>query len=153
MQYEHCIVSAIRHSHHFNMLTLQMRHVQSPGPVQTAAQVPWRVVEKSTNFLFRVRAIERGRRRTRWLFGEIEREMAEGESFEPLQRAASSIDACYARDSNFPELGDLLTQGQSGEYTIPDDPAWAPFVRTGIVNIPDFIFEQYNRMWLAEWMP
>lgn len=37
-----------------------------------------------------------------------------------------------------------MTEGSSSEYTWQTSPAWKPFFRSEVVNIPDAIFEQYN---------
>ncbi len=63
----------------------------------------------------------------------------------PLERSASYVNSCLYRDSRYPELGDIVQQGQSQEYDLPQAPAWQPFVRYAHINIPDSIFEQYNR--------
>ncbi|ORY76962.1 putative nucleoporin [Protomyces lactucae-debilis] len=61
-----------------------------------------------------------------------------------LTRGNQAINQCLAQDQAWPELGDILSQGSSTEYTWQTAPAWQPFARSEIVNIPDTIFEQYN---------
>ncbi|OLL21763.1 putative nucleoporin [Neolecta irregularis DAH-3] len=65
--------------------------------------------------------------------------------FRPLRRGADAIDACIAKDAKYPELGDIVGQGQSSDYSIEISEAWVPYERRELVNIPDAIFEQYNR--------
>ncbi|KTW30323.1 hypothetical protein T552_00796 [Pneumocystis carinii B80] len=62
-----------------------------------------------------------------------------------LQRANKAINQCISRDENYPEMGDILTQGYSSEYNMPLWFFWKPFSRISVMNIPDVIFEQYNR--------
>lgn len=66
-----------------------------------------------------------------------------------LQRANIAINECLSRDENYPEMGDILTQGYSSEYNMPLRFFWRPFSRISVMNIPDVIFEQYNskRIW------
>ncbi|KAG5513990.1 hypothetical protein PMAC_000612 [Pneumocystis sp. 'macacae'] len=65
--------------------------------------------------------------------------------FEPLYRASTAINICITRDENYPEIGDILTQGYSSDYNLPLHFFWKPFSRISVMNIPDAIFEQYNR--------
>lgn len=39
----------------------------------------------------------------------------------------------------------LLLEGLSSDYDIPVSPSWAPFQKVKMYNIPDQIFDQYNR--------
>lgn len=75
--------------------------------------------------------------------------MADFTPFSPenhaLQRAGIAINQCLIRDENYPEIGDILTQGYSSEYNLPLRFFWKPFCRISVMNIPDAIFEQYNR--------
>ena len=48
-------------------------------------------------------------------------------------------------ETRFPELDNYLSQGYSSEYDIPSSEPWAQFQRVRVHNIPDQIFEQYNR--------
>jgi nuclear pore complex protein Nup155 len=50
-----------------------------------------------------------------------------------------------AAETRFPELDSYLAQGLSAEYDIQSSAPWAPFQKVRIHNIPDQIFEQYNR--------
>lgn len=78
-----------------------------------------------------------------------------------LSFGSNSVNACLEHDKTWPELGDLLSrmdnlqqfsisftdlgiEGSSTEYIWQSSPAWRPFFRSEVVNIPDEIFEQYN---------
>jgi nuclear pore complex protein Nup155 len=65
--------------------------------------------------------------------------------FNMLDRARRAVELAQARDAQFPELGELVAQGQSTDYTLYNEPSWQPFARTAIINIPDPIFEHYNK--------
>ena len=67
------------------------------------------------------------------------------EILRPAERAARSINEALAGDARFPELDNYLTQGYSSEYELQSAAAWAPFHKVRMHNIPDQIFEQYNR--------
>lgn len=61
------------------------------------------------------------------------------------ERAARTINETLAAETRFPELDSYLAQGLSAEYDIQSSAPWAPFQKVRIHNIPDQIFEQYNR--------
>ena len=61
------------------------------------------------------------------------------------ERAARTINETLAGETRFPELDSYLAQGLSAEYDIHSSAPWAPFQKVRIYNIPDQIFEQYNR--------
>jgi nuclear pore complex protein Nup155 len=77
------------------------------------------------------------------------------------ERAARAINESLESDSRFPELDSYLsresglglvstvtnleTDGYSYEYDLKSAPPWAPFQKVRVHNIPDQIFEQYNR--------
>jgi nuclear pore complex protein Nup155 len=61
------------------------------------------------------------------------------------ERAARTINETLAGEARFPELDSYLAQGLSAEYDIQSSAPWAPFQKVRIYNIPDQIFEQYNR--------
>ena len=63
----------------------------------------------------------------------------------PTERAARTINDTLAEETRYPELNTYLAQGHSSEYEIRGSPAWEPFAKTKVYNIPDAIFEQYNR--------
>jgi nuclear pore complex protein Nup155 len=61
------------------------------------------------------------------------------------ERAARTINETLAGETRFPELDSYLAPGLSAEYDIQSSAPWAPFQKVRIYNIPDQIFEQYNR--------
>jgi nuclear pore complex protein Nup155 len=67
------------------------------------------------------------------------------ETLTPAERAARTLNQKYAEEGRFPELDSYLTQGQSSEYEIQTSSTWAPFQKVRMYNIPDQIFEQYNK--------
>ncbi|EDN10676.1 conserved hypothetical protein [Histoplasma mississippiense (nom. inval.)] len=67
------------------------------------------------------------------------------ENLNPRQRAALTIDEALAQESRYPDLDSYLSQGFSSDYDIPTSASWAPFQKVKMYNIPDQIFDQYNR--------
>jgi len=67
------------------------------------------------------------------------------ETLKPAERAARTINEALASESRFPELDGYLPPGYSSEYDVQSATAWAPFQKVRVYNIPDQIFEQYNR--------
>ncbi|KAK2743840.1 hypothetical protein FQN55_007060 [Onygenales sp. PD_40] len=67
------------------------------------------------------------------------------ETLNPRERAARTIDEALAQESRYPDLDSYLSQGFSSDYDIPASASWAPFQKVKMYNIPDQIFEQYNR--------
>ncbi|KAE8443895.1 hypothetical protein EG329_001304 [Mollisiaceae sp. DMI_Dod_QoI] len=66
----------------------------------------------------------------------------------PVQRAARTINEVLQREASFPDLDSYVRQGISSDYDLPSsttEAAWSPFQRTKMYDIPDRIFEQYNR--------
>lgn len=63
----------------------------------------------------------------------------------PAERAAQTINETLVQESRFPELEHYLSPGQSSDYDIQTATPWAPFQKTKMYNLPDQIFEQYNR--------
>lgn len=61
------------------------------------------------------------------------------------QRAARTINDTLIQESRYPDLDSYLSQGFSSDYDIPASPSWAPFQKVKMYNIPDPIFDQYNR--------
>ena len=61
------------------------------------------------------------------------------------ERAARTINETLVGETRFPELDNYLAQGISAEYDIQSSAASAPFQKVRIYNIPDQIFDQYNR--------
>ncbi|KAK9246709.1 Nup133 N terminal like-domain-containing protein [Lipomyces tetrasporus] len=65
----------------------------------------------------------------------------------PVEIANRYVNEFIERDSRYPDLDRIIQQSQLSDYPFgPTDPgAFTPFARTRISNIPDIIFEQYNR--------
>ncbi|KAJ6021530.1 hypothetical protein N7540_007034 [Penicillium herquei] len=61
------------------------------------------------------------------------------------ERAARTINETLIQESRYPDLDSYLSQGFSSEYDIPMSSSWAPFQKVKMYNIPDQIFDQYNR--------
>ncbi|KAJ5169220.1 Nucleoporin [Penicillium canariense] len=61
------------------------------------------------------------------------------------ERGARTINDTLLKESRYPDLDSYLSQGFSSEYDIPVSQSWAPFQKVKMYNIPDQIFEQYNR--------
>ncbi|KAI9841963.1 MAG: hypothetical protein M1837_000283 [Sclerophora amabilis] len=64
---------------------------------------------------------------------------------EPIERAARTVNDSLAQETRYPELDSYVGQGISSDYEFPYSPAWAPFQKTKVYDIPDRIFEQYNQ--------
>ncbi|KAA8564186.1 hypothetical protein MFRU_065g00240 [Monilinia fructicola] len=65
----------------------------------------------------------------------------------PISRAAKTINEVLQREALFPDLDSYVKQGISSDYELPSpvsDPAWAPFQKTRMYDIPDTIYDQYN---------
>ncbi|KZF25382.1 non-repetitive nucleoporin [Xylona heveae TC161] len=67
------------------------------------------------------------------------------ESLKPIDRASRTINDTLAAERRYPELDSYVGQGISSDYDLPVSPAWAPFQKVKIYDIPDKIFEQYNQ--------
>ncbi|OJJ42697.1 hypothetical protein ASPZODRAFT_76215 [Penicilliopsis zonata CBS 506.65] len=61
------------------------------------------------------------------------------------ERATRTINDTMAQEARYPDLDSYLSQGFSSDYDIPTAPGWAPFQKVKMYNIPDQIFDQYNR--------
>ncbi|KAJ5080892.1 hypothetical protein N7456_013602 [Penicillium angulare] len=61
------------------------------------------------------------------------------------ERGARTINDTLFQESRYPDLDSYLSQGFSSDYDIPSSPSWAPFQKVKMYNIPDQIFDQYNR--------
>nr|KMM69011.1 nucleoporin Nup157/170 [Coccidioides posadasii RMSCC 3488] len=70
---------------------------------------------------------------------------SKAETMSPRERGARTIDDALAQDSRYPDLDSYLSQGFSSHYDIPTSSSWAPFQKIKMYNIPDQIFDQYNR--------
>ncbi|KAF8460382.1 Non-repetitive/WGA-negative nucleoporin C-terminal-domain-containing protein [Kalaharituber pfeilii] len=67
------------------------------------------------------------------------------ENLAPIPRAARTINEVLLMESRYPDLDNIVSQGQSAEYDIQLGTAWSPFKKTHNHHIPDAIFEQYNQ--------
>ncbi|KAE8359748.1 Non-repetitive/WGA-negative nucleoporin C-terminal-domain-containing protein [Aspergillus caelatus] len=61
------------------------------------------------------------------------------------ERAARTVNDTLIQEARYPDLDSYLSQGFSSDYDIPVSPSWAPFQKVKMYNIPDQIFDQYNR--------
>ncbi|OQD67764.1 hypothetical protein PENPOL_c003G08067 [Penicillium polonicum] len=61
------------------------------------------------------------------------------------ERGARTINSSLQSESRYPDLDSYLSQGSSSEYNIPVSQSWAPFQKVKMYDIPDQIFDQYNR--------
>ena len=53
-----------------------------------------------------------------------------------------------ARPLSHPRLCSCLPiASASGDYVLPHNAAWQPFVKSRTINLPDALFEEYNREW------
>ncbi|EON68234.1 hypothetical protein W97_07492 [Coniosporium apollinis CBS 100218] len=72
-----------------------------------------------------------------------------------VQRGAQRINDALSREASYPALDTYInrtTEGISSDYDINPNPAWAPFQRLKTYEIPDRIFEQYNRAQVSTMM-
>ncbi|KAH0608129.1 uncharacterized protein H6S33_002181 [Morchella sextelata] len=67
------------------------------------------------------------------------------DNLSPVARAARTVNEYLTTEARYPQLDDIVSQGQSSDYDLPRSPAWEPFQRLFSHTIPDSIFEQYNR--------
>ncbi|KAL9125231.1 MAG: hypothetical protein Q9217_005533 [Psora testacea] len=67
------------------------------------------------------------------------------EDLKPVERASRTINDALLRETQYPELDSYVSQGVSSDYDISSQLAWAPFQRTKMYDIPEKIFDQYNR--------
>ncbi|KAJ9256480.1 hypothetical protein DTO207G8_2483 [Paecilomyces variotii] len=70
---------------------------------------------------------------------------SKSETLSTRERAAQTINDTLVQESRYPDLDTYLSQGFSSDYDIPASPSWAPFHKVKMYNIPDQIFDQYNR--------
>ena len=61
-----------------------------------------------------------------------------------LQKAAQSINQALHDEAHFPDLESYTPQGISGTYEIPASPAWQPFQKLILHDLPPRIIEQSN---------
>ncbi|KAK9481221.1 Nup133 N terminal like-domain-containing protein [Lipomyces japonicus] len=66
----------------------------------------------------------------------------------PIHYAKNAVNEYLDKDIRYPDLDRIIQQSQLSEYFFTPTPgasAWVPFERSKTVNIPDIIFEQYNK--------
>ncbi|KAA6414467.1 MAG: non-repetitive nucleoporin [Lasallia pustulata] len=68
-----------------------------------------------------------------------------GEPLDPMERASKTINEALAQEKRYPELDSYIGQGISSDYNVSGMAAWAPFQKIKLYDIPDRIFDQYNR--------
>ena len=62
----------------------------------------------------------------------------------PVERAARTINDTLAQEARFPDMESYITQGVSGEYEMPSNPAWMPFQKLKQHDLPPKLLEQAN---------
>ncbi|SMR53089.1 unnamed protein product [Zymoseptoria tritici ST99CH_1E4] len=62
----------------------------------------------------------------------------------PVERAARTINETLASEERFPELESYVLQGTSGGYELPTGPAWLPFQKLKMHDLPPRLLEQAN---------
>ncbi|CAK4033394.1 related to non-repetitive nucleoporin [Lecanosticta acicola] len=62
----------------------------------------------------------------------------------PIQVAAKTINSALEMEQRFPEMESYITQGISGEYELPSSPAWLPFQKLKMHDLPPKLLEQAN---------
>lgn len=62
-----------------------------------------------------------------------------------VQRAARTINDTLAAEQRFPDLESYVSQGMSGEYDVPTNPAWLPFQKLKLHDLPPAIIQQANQ--------
>ncbi|KAK1142494.1 hypothetical protein N8T08_007856 [Aspergillus melleus] len=61
------------------------------------------------------------------------------------ERGARTVNDTLLQEARYPDLDNYLSQGFSSDYDMPVSPSWYPFQKVKMYNIPDQIFDQYNR--------
>ena len=62
-----------------------------------------------------------------------------------IERAARAIKATLAQEAAFPELEKYVCTGKSDEYEMPTSPAWLPYQKLRMYDLPSAIIEQANQ--------
>lgn len=65
-------------------------------------------------------------------------------SISSVERAATQINATLRAEASYPELDVYITQGVSGDYELPTNPAWNPYQPLKWHDFPARILEQAN---------
>ncbi|KAK4890896.1 hypothetical protein LTR27_010469 [Elasticomyces elasticus] len=63
----------------------------------------------------------------------------------PIDRAAQTINSTLRIEASFPELEKYITQGMSDGYELPNNPAWLPYQKLKMYDLPSSIIEQANQ--------
>ena len=74
------------------------------------------------------------------------------QSISAIERAARTVNDTLAQEARFPELESYITQGISGEYELPHNPAWAPFQKLKQYDLPTRLLDQANNSGVAMMM-
>ncbi|KAK6437296.1 hypothetical protein LTR95_006511 [Oleoguttula sp. CCFEE 5521] len=69
---------------------------------------------------------------------------AGGPQISNIERAAAQINATLRTEASYPELDVYITQGVSGDYELPTNPAWNPYQPLKWHDFPARILEQAN---------
>ena len=65
----------------------------------------------------------------------------------PLDEARKTIESWQNRDADqIPQLDDLINSSASTSYTLPQSQYWNSFIKSKTINLPDSLFEQYNKL-------
>lgn len=68
-----------------------------------------------------------------------------GQEIRLIERASRTINDTLTQEARFPELESYITQGTSVEYDMPSNPAWLPFQKLKMHELPPRIIEQCNQ--------
>ena len=66
------------------------------------------------------------------------------QSIPPVELAARKINETLDDEARFPEMESYVTQGISGEYELPTNPAWMPFQKLKQYDLPTRLLDQAN---------
>ncbi|KAI9704717.1 MAG: hypothetical protein M1836_006497 [Candelina mexicana] len=67
------------------------------------------------------------------------------ETLKPIERGARTINQVLVDETRYPELDSYVGQGTSSDYELISDGPSQPFQKTKVYDIPERIFDQYNR--------
>ena len=62
----------------------------------------------------------------------------------PVEMAARKVNETLLEEENFPHLEGYITQGISGAYDLPSNPAWLPFQKLKQHDLPTRLLDQAN---------
>lgn len=63
----------------------------------------------------------------------------------PVERAARTVNDTLSAEQRFPDLESYVAQGMSGEYEMAQNPAWLPFQKLKLHDLPPAIIQQANQ--------